>query len=454
MKNRLGLSLSLSLGLSLSAVACTRVVDAVTKVEDCMPGSTDPACAPAPWPTTGHGANSDPWLVTHNQVITLMKPNVLVLNFDNGATSVDTMTAAQALKNALATGSTFQGYQNPAAPEFLQYQILPIVDLTNNNPNNPAPSTWTNPSSTLLPTTSTGQFDPTQLFLPEFADFGFSDTSSSPPRPLSLCELFEKGLVNEVWIQDGELDLAGGPARRAPLYLERKQKYDQRGNAIAGSFDECVGGGTPPITCLSDISCGVTVRMSHLDPVGGAGVGCDLEIRGWGIEGMWDALPAFQADATAFLNQDFDTRFGVRFNAWPQICDAMSADAKVPCVTYATPTRANGTYPDGTPWTIDPFLQGCGSSQFPPNAIWRGDFDDTTSNVESRCEHFGLGDAPGGGDIYEMYPAATVTAQVSTYVGCGGDWQIYWRQSMPGYQNQAKASDGSPMKNWWPMLFY
>jgi hypothetical protein len=25
---------------------------------------------------------------------------------------------------------------------------------------------------------------------------------------------------------------------------------------------------------------------------------------------------------------------------------------------------------------------------------------------------------------------------------------------MPGYQNQAKASDGSPMKNWWPMLFY
>ena len=37
---------------------------------------------------------------------------------------------------------------------------------------------------------------------------------------------------------------------------------------------------------------------------------------------------------------------------------------------------------------------------------------------------------------------------------CTAGWQIYWRQSMPGYQNKAKATDGTPMKNWWPMLFY
>jgi hypothetical protein len=448
------LRLLLCLGFSTTS-ACSREFDAVTTVEDCVPGSTDPDCAPTGWPTAAHGANSDPWLVTHNQVITAMMPSVLVLNFDNGASSQQTMMAAQTLASALAVGSTYHGYQNPGAPQFLQYQILPIVDLTNNNPNHPLPPGWSNPSSSLLPTTSaTGEFDPTQLFQSQFANFGFTDTSTSPPRPLSLCELFEQGLVNEVWIQDGETDAVGGPQRRAPLYLERKQTYDQNGNAIAGKFDECVGGGTAP-TCLSGITCGVTVRMSHLDPaVGGAGVGCDLEIRGWGIEGMWDALPIFQTDAAAFLNQDFDTRFGVRFSAWPQICSAKDAEAQIPCVSYPTAMRATGTYGDGTPWTIDPFLQGCGSSQFPPNAIWRGDFDDTTSSVDSRCEHFGLDDKPGGGDTYELFPAATVAAQSQTYLGCGGGWQVYWRQSMPGYQNQAKASDGSPMKNWWPMLFY
>ncbi len=144
--------------------------------------------------------------------------------------------------------------------------------------------------------------------------------------------------------------------------------------------------------------------MSHLDPIGGAGAGCDLEIRGWGIEGMWDALPEFQPDAAAFLNQDFDSRFGVRFNSWPEICTVMDAENQMPCVSYPSPTSATGTYTDGTTWTIDPFLQGCGSSQFPPNAVWRGDFDDTTSNVQSRCEHFGLNDNPAGGDTYQMYP--------------------------------------------------
>jgi hypothetical protein len=447
--------LALMMCLGVSTLACTRVVDAVTKVA-CMPGSTDPDCQLTGWPTSDglHGANSDPWLVTHNEVITQMKPSVLVLNFDNSASSAATMMAAQALADALAVGSKYHGYQSSDAPQFLQYQILPIVELTN-TPSNPVPSGWTNPSSTLLPTDSTGQFDPSQLFQAQFADFGFSDMTVSPPRPLSLGELFERGIVNEVWVQDGELDLPTGPQRRFPLYLERKQRYDQSGNAMTGaSAFDCVAGGTPPTVCLPDIPCNVTVRMSHLDPIGGAGAGCDLEIRGWGIEGMWDALPEFQPDAAAFLNQDFDSRFGVRFNSWPEICTVTDAENQIPCVSYPSATSATGTYTDGATWTIDPFLQGCGSSQFPPNAIWRGDFDDTTRNVQSRCEHFGLNDNPAGGDTYQTYPAAALAAQPQTNVGCGGDWQIYWRQSMPGYQNHATAHDGTPMKNWWPMLFY
>jgi hypothetical protein len=448
----------------VSSAACNQVWNAVT-TEDCQPGSTSPECASTGWPTTDHGANSDPWLVTHNQVITSMRPNVLVLNFDNSVSSTDTMTTAKTLASALADGSSYQGYQDAAAPKFLQYTILPIVDLTNYNPNNPSsnpnnppvPPGWTNPSSSLLPTDSTGKFDPTQLFQAQFANFGFSDASL---QPLSLCQLFENGDVNEVWIQDGETDAMGGPQRRAPLYLERKQMYDDTGSAISGSFEDCIGGGSG-VVCLDGISCNVTVRLVHIDPTnGGEGVSCNLEVQGWGIEGMWKVLPSFQADAYAFLNRDFDTRFtGITFNGWPDICDLNGT----PCVSYPSdPTEFAAASPPGAApgspvWNIPSprFRQGCGSSQFQPNATLRGDFGNTTTNVESRCAHFGLGDAPDGTDAYETYPAATVAAQDQTYVGdCGGGWQIYWRQSMPGYQNHATARDGTPMKNWWPMLFY
>ena len=117
----------------------------------------------------------------------------------------------------------------------------------------------------------------------------------------------------------------------------------------------------------------------------------------------------------------------------------------------STQTSASGVYTDSTPWTIHPFLQGCGSSQFPPNATLRGDFENTTSHVESRCEHFGLKDGPGGLDTYQIYPAATVVMQdLPTPTAAG--WTD-WRQSMPGYGNQAKTQTGQPMENWWPVLF-
>ena len=416
-----------------AAAACTRVVDAVTG-GDCLPGSPDPTCARTPWPTADHSANSDPWLVRHHDVITQMHPRVLVLNFDNGATTDAARQTAMAQIAALAEGSRYHAYVDATAVPFLQYEIASVVSLTDN----PPPAGWTNPSSTLLPTDTNGQFDPLALFSAQFADlYGFTDDADAS-RSLSLCELFERGIVNEVWIEDGEPGL-----RRAPLYLERKQTYDQAMQAVPAKFDDCVAP-----DCLHDIICKVTVRLAHLDPA--RGPGCDLEVRGWGIEGMWgQALPRYSADADAFLNQDFATRFGVRFNSWSEICD----QAGTPCVSYPTETRATGSYADGTPWVIDPFRQGCGDTQFPPNASQRGDFASMTA-VQSRCEHFGLHDGPDGGDTYEVYTSDKVAAEERAFPDCGGGWQVYWRQSMPGYGNQATASDGRPMKNWWPFLFY
>jgi hypothetical protein len=239
-----------------------------------------------------------------------------------------------------------------------------------------------------------------------------------------------------------------GRARRGPppppLYLERKQLYDERGRAVAGAFAPCAGGEGG---CLDDILCGVTVRLAHLDPA--RGPGCDLEVRGWGIEGMWDALPAWRADADAFLNRDFDRRFGVRFESWSRLCD----QAGTPCVAYPTATSATGSYADGSPWTIDPFRQGCGSTMFPPNATARWDVANQAP-VDSRCAHFGLGDGPGGDDAYEPYTAGAVADADAAFPDCGGGWQIYWRQSMPGPATRAHRIDGRAMKNWWPFLFY
>jgi hypothetical protein len=418
---------------AIAAAGCSRSVDAVRPL-DCAAGGGAPSCAPTAWPTADHGANSDPWLVVHHDVITQMSPRVLVLNFDDGASSEQALQTAQREAAAIAEGSRYHGYADSAAPPFLQYQILKVVDLTDH----PAPAGWTNPSSTLLPTTATGEFDPTALFTSRFSDsFGFADPAA-PSRSLSLCQLFEQGIVNEVWIEDGE---AG--ARRAPLNVERKQAYDQDGQAIAGMFLPYVGGGGS----LDQILCDVTVRMAHLDPA--RGPGCDLQVRGWGIEGMWDALPAAADDAHAFLNADFESRFGAPFRSFADICD----QAGDPCVSYPGPMAAAGTYADGTAWQIAPFTQGCGSSRFPPNARSRGDFVNPGA-VDARCAGFGLGGGPGGGDVYAPYTAATVATQDSAYPDCGGGWQIYWRQSMPGFGNQALGAGGRPIKNWWPYLFY
>lgn len=426
-------TLLVTAALAGSGLGCSRVVDAVRPV-DCAPSGADPACAPTGWPTTGHGANSDPWLIAHHDVITAMAPRVLVLNFDNGATSDQVLQTAQLQASAIAEGSRPHGYADSAATPFLSYQIARVVDLTDH----PPPSGWSNPSSTLLPTTSTGDFDPTALFTSRFSDsYGFADPST-PGRSLSLRQLFEQGVINEVWIEDGEPG-----ARRAPLNVERKQAYDDAGQPIAGTFSPCVGGSG----CLDQILCDVTVRMAHLDPA--RGPGCDLQVRGWGIDGMWDALPAYAADARAFLNDDFDSRFGVQFQGFADICD-LAGDA---CVSYPSETSAAGSYADGTGWRIAPFRQGCGSSRFPPNARARGDYVNNAP-VDARCAGFGLGGGAGGGDVYAPYTAATVAAQESAVPDCGGGWQVYWRQSIPGPGNQAHGAGGHPLKNWWPFLFY
>lgn len=430
----LGAAVALALTLAGGGAACTRVVDAVA-AEGCAAHPAAPGCSPTSWPITGHGANSDPWIVEHHDTIIQMSPRVLVLNFSNSATADSARQTAERQIAAIAEGSRYHGYSDPRAPVFLSYQIAKVVDLADR----PVPAGWTNPSSTRLPVTTFGSFDPLELFSASFSALYAIPAPTDPTRNLSLCELFEQGLINEVWIEDGE----SGP-RHAPFNAERKQIYDAQNQPVANSFAPCVGGGG----CLQDVDCSVTVRMAHLDPR--RGPGCDLDVRGWSLEGMWEALPAFAAEANSFLNRDFRTRFRVSFNGWENICDQNGATT---CVSYPTPTSATGTYTNGAVWTINPFVQGCGNTSFPPNSRARYDYEQTTP-VQSRCEHFGLHDGPAGADLMEVYTADRIAAADQAFPDCGGGWQIYWRQSVPGRDNRATTEAGLPMRNWWPLLFY
>jgi hypothetical protein len=369
--------------------------------------------------------------VANHDALREIRPRVLVLNFDNLSPGDAIRPAIETQIKALAEGSRYHGYTDPEAPPFLQYEIADVVDLTDANT---SASTFT--SSTRVPVDSESRFETERLFSSEFL---FRDPAD-PERNVGLCELFESGAVNEVW-----LAVADG-MREPPLMMERKQMYDASLSALSGQFNAC--GVTSE--CL-EVECGVTVRLAHLNPHRGAG--CDLQVRGWAIVDTGASIPYFAENATAFFNADFRSRFDASFDSFSEYCEGNE-----PCVSYPSSTVAA---PIGTDtWRFDPYEQGCGTPEFPPNATARYDWQSSTP-VESRCEHYGLGDGEDG-DLYEPYDASTKLAVYADLLpqdeefpqDCGGGWQMYWRQSMPGRDNLALGADGKPMKNWWPFLFY
>lgn len=440
---------TLALPLALTLACGSRTVDAVDLGESPDGGPL------LIWPTPSHSANSDPWLVANHDNIVEMKPRVLVLDFYNYMDLPQAQQRVMATVDAIAASSRYHGYSDPSAFAFLNYTIVKVVDLTDH----PPPPTSTFESSTLLPTDASGAFDASALFTTAFAShYGFPDPDD-PSQPETLCQLFENGTINELWLMTGD----EGTTRRPPLMAESKQVYDAQNKPIAGMFADT---GYQPFPALH---CNVTARIAYVSPV--SGVDCDLVPRTTGIENTALASPApipyFTDNATAFFNDDFESNDGATFDSWTALVDLGSngwciSDAMA-CISYpsetATPASvptASGTFPDGSTWEMSPFRQGCGNAHFPPNARFEWDYANTEL-VRSRCEHYDLHDASGG-DALVGYSSdnASVAAYTSQFGndGCGGGWQIYLRQSIPGLHNLAQAADGMPMKNWWPFLFY
>jgi hypothetical protein len=406
------------------------------------------------WPNPSSSTNSDPWLVAHHDSITEMHPSLLVLDYYNPMTVDEAKQKVQQQIDAIAQGSQYHGYADPTAPAFLNYQLYGLIDLTDHPPS----PNWPYYSSTRVPVDANGAFDTAALFAMSFPDPG--NPSSTP----TLCELFDAGLINELWVMVGDRGSPAAVARKPGLFMESKQVYDSQLRAIPGMFDNCAG-----YVCLPSLAplCKVTVRIAHLDPAI-VGPGCDLVPRTMGIENTVDQgpIPYLSANGRAFFNEDFNTRYGTPFKSWGDLlgmgCStSWCTTSSTACISYPSDTAVQGTYPpscDGGPsggsWRIPSFIQGCGTAHFAPNARFQWDIANTQP-MRSRCEHYGLLDDPDGGDRLDEYTSDKVTALAPPSGNdCAGGWQLYLRQSIPGLHNAARAVDGSPMKNWWPFLFY
>lgn len=382
------------------------------------------------WPNPIAPANSDPWLREHHDELKVMRPRVLVLDVQRVGRPIETVV--EGIIDAIAAGSRYHGYSDANAPAFLQYEVEKIVDLR--DPSAEYPSFWPPGPN----------FDVGELYTAAFAPrYGFAD----PERPgqfLTMCQLFERGVIHELWIA------AEAGVRAVYENQSRMQRYDADLNKIPGSFQECTNG------CYNDprdlVNCKVTTRMQEVNK--GRGVGCFSHAAGHALENMGDAMPYWRSHASRFFYQGMRQRYGLPYDRLYDLdCFLGQAPAQRKCA-FPSPTTLQYTASMGQSFSFDAFGQGCGDIHHKPNIYGSGVV------AAHACEHYGLRDGEDGQDATTLYSQAGSLADQKMaeydrqFPDCDGGWNTYLRQSMPGLGNRAFAADGSPMKNWWPFLFY
>jgi hypothetical protein len=392
------------------------------------------------WPNDQSKANSDPWLSEHHDEIVQMNPRVLLLNYanrDNRNMPFDmarTQTLVDQHIKAWQWASRYHGYNDTNAKPFLNYQMVKIVDLRDQG---------TGINSAKLPV-SGNAVDYARLATPEYADIIGIKDPDDPSKNLSLCGLFEKGVIHEVW------GMVADPADiKFAESAENKQAYDANNKPIADRILAVSNG--PNVTRA--IPCKVSVRIYDFNPTRGAG--CHLHAAGHGWENYITrgALPAFSKVASTFFNFDFKTRFNASFTSFYDVCPY---DSQI-CVNWTSSTHATNGPGSSKPFDFADMSAGCGNVHFPANATTQyttaGDVEVMTS-----CENYGLGNGSGGKDLTTHYSDKIINAlykgnrEIAT--DCGGAQPTYLYASMPGLGNVAKHSDGTPMKNWWVYYFY
>ncbi len=397
-----------------------------------MGSSTSSGAGELVWPSPEGPENGSPWLREHHAELAHIEPRVLVLDVVNKpASAITTLDKLlDDLVSAFADGSRYHGYADPNAQTFLRYTIDKVVDLKDPK-GAPYPDFWP-------PETPNG-WDVGQLFTDAFAPRLGYENPDAPGQYLTMCELFERGIINELWIS------SESGSRNVYENQSHLQRYDNDLQPIAGKFNECTNG------CFYDpghhVSCKVSTRIQEINTQ--RGPGCGTHAAGHAQENLRLSIPYLDVNAARFFRFDLDTRYGI---SQPDLY-ACSYDPGL-CVDFPGPDHVvskelwPGTAFDATGWGT-----GCGNVHFAANSRAQYDYY-TDTPASSSCESYGLGDGPGGTDSVSTYTNAKANGYDAKHPDCGGGWMVYMGQSMPGLGNKAKSVDGGPMLNWWPFLFY
>lgn len=383
----------------------------------------------AVWPNRTSRANSDPWLAENHDLIRQMKPRLLVLNFSNKARRDHLEGMLDALVAALAESSRYHGYKNPAAPVFLHYHLYKFVDLHDNA---------ATPNSARLPLKPGNGFnvDYNRLFSDEFArHFGVADPKN-PARFLRLDELVDRGHVHEVWFFAEHADTL-----RPFEVVEEKPRYDEAFRRIGGQWVQAGNGGDREQRWT-----GRSLRIGFINA--SRGIGCFLENLGHGLEGTANsgAIPYFSRHFSDFAGLNLNRRFP-RF-PWVSFYALSPQDR----IDYPDPGTAIVTRgPERI--VLDNYLAYGGNVHFTPNGRFHYDLQNTQP-VHSTIEDWRIGSGTGGRDLARPWNNEAFARYRKLAPDCMGPWLVYWRQNFPGLDNRQKDENATPMKNWWPFLFY
>jgi hypothetical protein len=389
------------------------------------------------WPNQTSYRNSDPWLVKNHDKIRRMEPRVLVINFANTHSIEQIQAASEKYAKALSVSSRYHGFENAAAPAFLNYKIVKYVDMRDR----PIPAERAKNNSAFfpyLPKGTPGQnFDYAQLYSEAFAKFyGFRDPDDHT-RYLTLGELINSGFVHELWFHALH-DEYGSPFES----IEDKQYYDKNLKPIKGKHGAAGNGHFDKLPWV-----GRSFRITFLNVQ--RGVGCGLESASHAFEGIanHNAIAYFKPYFDEFAELDLNKRY-------PELPERS---------LYGMLGQENhAEYPDATTMVIhsrgktyrcEDYICKGGNVHFMPGA--RNHYDlETPFVVKTVLETWREGKRPGEDGPPHDFDISKIEPYADVAPDCMGRWLVYWRQCVPGLDNEKLDDGGRPMKNWWVFLYY
>jgi hypothetical protein len=400
-------------------------------------GGTTGAGGGVIWPNDTSSANSDDWLVQNHDRISQLRPRVLAMDIGN---TTNATTLIQRHIDGLANATSFHKYSNTSAQPMVVYQLVKVV----NGGSGPNYSTWNSQS---------------------FADSNIQlKDPKDPTGPnLTLCQLFEKGVINEVWCMATQNQTKCGETQETKVVYTNT---DPPTKVSPLKFISASNGDN-----ITSLGCKVSTRIIDFNT--SRGVGCHQHALGHGWErymGPPVALPLLTKQAARFLNWDLNTRVMAPFTNFYSACTSNGSTLN-DCMVWDSQIAMHSGATAATNFTIADMSGGCGNAHFYPNTVGTYSYDLNTPDpmVLSSCEHYGMHDGANGKDTTTMFTNAMTDTLAKAQQGggcaagspycstdddCGGHGTSYLYQSFPSYGTAAKNDDGTPMHNWWPYLFY